>query len=542
MRYILILLSSYLLFWNYLDLKITSIPAVNNLLPKNFVDIYLIYVISLGIILFIFEEIFNYLNTNKKNSILTKTFYLLPIWIWLISLLLSLYKLTNNNISGLDILLLVIVVLILSYIVISIHKMVLLFSITKKITFIQILFFFWLLIIFILFLLKTIFIISLDIYLILYFFMMILISILSIYFIFSKEGGYLLEVRKNIRKNDVNDFIAKLEVEHVLTDNLRDEIKTLWAFNFKKAFDIGTKIFQNLINYRSWIRWRFSDYKKTSREIWDKELKIKIPRNIKITQKKDDTFLFEWEKKSYIEAIYLWRIVKIPIEKFNEITKEFSIKKEFYDNLENKVSFIEDYLSYDLWKYLKNDFLGDEDILENASISDISNYEKAYWYFLWYAKIWNIKQAKEILKKYSDLDVNKVDNKNWYNPLLIATAEKQLDMVKYLLQKWADTSIKTLAHWASSLIIASQYWSLDIIKILVKYWANIDILDDYWKTPLMQASIFWHNNIVKYFLQKWANTLIEDKYKMTAYTYAKQGKYWEIMKMLLDYKKYIWKQ
>lgn len=531
MRYILLLLSIYLIFWNYIDLNIYTIPYITNLLPTEFEQKILVYLIFWSIILFIIEEIINYIYFNKRDSYISNILYLFPVWVWIFSLLISLEKLSNSIISGVDFLLFILVSLLLSHIVLLIYKRILKIFITKfKEAYFDIIFIllFWFL--FNYFLLEIICFISLNENIILYYIFMVTIFIVVIYLVINKEWGYLLLVRKSVKKTQIAKFASKLELQYALTDELKDKFKSKKSHSFKEILEFSKEIVKNVNDYRFNNKLIKTDVKNL---ILDEKLEIKIPKNIKIIQKEDDTFIFSGWKKSYIEAIYWWEIQKIPIKIFNEIIKEFSIKKEFYESLEDKRGFIEKFLGEDLWQYIKQENLESSELLNNFWVDDIKNEEELNAYFLWFSKNWDIENIKRILTKYPDLNIDKIDNRTGYNPLLIATAEKQIAMVRYLLQKGACPDVKTVANGASPLAIASQYGFIEIIKLLVQFWANKNIKDDWGKTPLMQASMFGHNNIVTYLVQEWANRKIRDKSNFSAYDYAKQKKYWEIIKILL---------
>ena len=94
MKYTLIILSLYLLGWNFLDFDMMTIENVKNYLPLNFNSIYITYIIFIFILFLIIEELINLFNLEKKKK-WYKLYYSLPILIGTISVLISLNKLTN---------------------------------------------------------------------------------------------------------------------------------------------------------------------------------------------------------------------------------------------------------------------------------------------------------------------------------------------------------------------------------------------------------------------------------------------------------------
>jgi ankyrin repeat protein len=165
-------------------------------------------------------------------------------------------------------------------------------------------------------------------------------------------------------------------------------------------------------------------------------------------------------------------------------------------------------------------------------MSDILDKDDKWIFLFSFCQAWNIQKVKEFIEYYPYFKIDSFNESTWYNPLLISVAEWHEEIVQYLLLKWANPNVYTIANNASSLWIASQYGFLSIIKIFVFYWANINIKDDEWSTPLFRAAKFWHEEIVQYLLANWADPNLLSNDGSSAYDWAKSRNEGEIMRIL----------
>ena len=144
----------------------------------------------------------------------------------------------------------------------------------------------------------------------------------------------------------------------------------------------------------------------------------------------------------------------------------------------------------------------------------------------------NLKELKSLLKTRTP-NVNHKNEDGW-TALLIAVANGQENIAKFLLQKAADTSIST-KHGASPLHFASKYGSLALCKLLISYHAEIDQKDIDGSTPLMLAAKYGHGEIVKILLESGADALLTNFYDKSALDFATDNNYGEICRNIKKY-------
>lgn len=120
----------------------------------------------------------------------------------------------------------------------------------------------------------------------------------------------------------------------------------------------------------------------------------------------------------------------------------------------------------------------------------------------------NVEQIKALVKEDSDI-VNSV-NRHGDSCLLIAVANKQIKIVKYLIKIGAHLDVVGQDDF-TPLMLAVSVGSLDIAKILVNSGAKVDFSNDsYGITALMLASSLNKALIVEFLLENEADTEIED--------------------------------
>ena len=88
-----------------------------------------------------------------------------------------------------------------------------------------------------------------------------------------------------------------------------------------------------------------------------------------------------------------------------------------------------------------------------------------------------------------DIDINSKGDKCSATPLIIATMENHVEVMKYLLQKGADISLTTGSpKRRSALHIASEHGSIAAIELLLSGGLSVDLRDGEGNTPLVCAA------------------------------------------------------
>jgi len=151
---------------------------------------------------------------------------------------------------------------------------------------------------------------------------------------------------------------------------------------------------------------------------------------------------------------------------------------------------------------------------------------------LYAAKNGDIGRVSELLDH--DADINTRD-KNGDTALILALWEEQIDVVRLLIERGADTNIRGSDHDYTALMIAIQYKNIDIIRLLLDRGANPNISSVYGDTPLIYASFGGRTDIVRLLLRYGANPNIQNRYGETALDKAVQFEYDDIAELIHDH-------
>lgn len=115
-----------------------------------------------------------------------------------------------------------------------------------------------------------------------------------------------------------------------------------------------------------------------------------------------------------------------------------------------------------------------------------------------------IDRVKYLVEKENQ-DINAAD-KNGRTPLIGAANYNKIEVVKYLLEKGANTEAKDEdKDGKTALIIAADWGHLEMVKMLVENKADINARDNMGKTAIMYAAKKWDKGMAKYLLEKGAD-------------------------------------
>jgi len=81
-------------------------------------------------------------------------------------------------------------------------------------------------------------------------------------------------------------------------------------------------------------------------------------------------------------------------------------------------------------------------------------------------------------------------------PLIWASYNGHLDVVKYLLVKGADINHKETGHGKNALMLAAEEGHLSVVKLLIEKKANVSAINNYGGTSLMAAAQNGHLNSI----------------------------------------------
>ena len=144
----------------------------------------------------------------------------------------------------------------------------------------------------------------------------------------------------------------------------------------------------------------------------------------------------------------------------------------------------------------------------------------------------------EFLIEHCNVNIDSQD-KNGQTPLMIASERGYLDIVKYLIEKGANTEAKTKIDGKTALHWAPKENLLEFGKYLVEHCnVNIDSQSNVGFTPLMIASEKGNLNVVKCLCEKGANTEAKDEKGRTALYLASRKNHFDIVEYLITKKKY----
>ena len=96
-------------------------------------------------------------------------------------------------------------------------------------------------------------------------------------------------------------------------------------------------------------------------------------------------------------------------------------------------------------------------------------------------------------------------------PAMVSIRFGKLEALKYLLEKGADGSLKTLEGQYSHLSLAVKAGSVAAIELLLSHGCSIDDRDNQGETPLMQAAVAGNTEVLKYLLAQGADPLLQNK-------------------------------
>lgn len=150
-------------------------------------------------------------------------------------------------------------------------------------------------------------------------------------------------------------------------------------------------------------------------------------------------------------------------------------------------------------------------------------------------KIKNKTKRLEIIKFLLDLgfNVNTVNEKN-ASMLITSSIDGDVELVKYLLSKGADTQIRQSSYGNDALNMALFYKHTDVVKELLKVWPDINKPSDVGMTPLITAIKTNNKQLVELILEKNPDLSIKNEGK-SVMNYVDSD---EIMMVLNNHSKY----
>ncbi|WP_288694982.1 ankyrin repeat domain-containing protein [uncultured Brachyspira sp.] len=150
----------------------------------------------------------------------------------------------------------------------------------------------------------------------------------------------------------------------------------------------------------------------------------------------------------------------------------------------------------------------------------------------------NKEMFKILVENGFDLESRiKADRSDYdYTPLMIAVYKKDYDMVKYLLDKGANSNTANNEK-KTALTIANDYGKFDISKLLIQQGANINTQDEHGLTALMNAAMIGDYEMVKFLLENGANINTKDNDGNTELYYNIRYDHYEKEEMLENAKK-----
>lgn len=93
---------------------------------------------------------------------------------------------------------------------------------------------------------------------------------------------------------------------------------------------------------------------------------------------------------------------------------------------------------------------------------------------------------------------NCVYSKFEMSPLIVSCIDNKLDMVKLLLEHWADVNYQDI-NWWTALTHACIIWNIEVVKVLFDNRANPHIKDKMGWTAINWALTKWHKDIIELF-------------------------------------------
>ena len=118
-------------------------------------------------------------------------------------------------------------------------------------------------------------------------------------------------------------------------------------------------------------------------------------------------------------------------------------------------------------------------------------------------------------------NVNAVD-RHGHTPLMEAAKEGDVEGVKDLLRRGADTEVKS-DKGKSARHYAAANGHVEIVNLLVAHGADINARDKEWHTPLMLAAIYGCNHTVQTLIHNGADVAARTLSGNTAMVYAENN-------------------
>lgn len=143
----------------------------------------------------------------------------------------------------------------------------------------------------------------------------------------------------------------------------------------------------------------------------------------------------------------------------------------------------------------------------------------------------NIEKLKALFKE-TIVPINHVFDHGGYTALLLAVANGEFEISKYLLEKAADPNIANQMG-ITPLNFAAKYGHEKLCKLLLQFGAKVNLGTHLGNvTPLMKAAEQGHGNIIKILLENGADASLKDGDGRTAYDYAVMTQHGHIAKIL----------
>ncbi len=124
------------------------------------------------------------------------------------------------------------------------------------------------------------------------------------------------------------------------------------------------------------------------------------------------------------------------------------------------------------------------------------------------------------LKKIVNADPTAVNvtNPSGHSPLIIASYNRNVEAVKFLLDHGAEVNYDF--SQGAAIHGASFKGYFDIVELLVDHGAKLDEPDGNGTTPLIYATLFGHTDVAKYLFEKGADPIHKDNTGNCAKDYA----------------------